>query len=76
MKQTRAIRPEAVTTGDSEAAAPSSPSEHISKQDMAAYMADMIAELRSLAKKFDFETLGRVLEIAEREARYRMDERG
>ena len=75
MKQARAIRSNAVTSGGTGPATAPSPSEPISKQDMAAYIADMIVELRALAKQMDFETLGRVLEIAEREARYRMEER-
>lgn len=45
----------------------------VSPQDVAAYLADMLIELRQIAQQTGFETLGRVLEIAEREAKYRME---
>ena len=54
---------------------PVSALEAVSAQDMAAYIADMLLELRELAQEAGFETLGRVLEIAEREAKWRMEER-
>lgn len=43
--------------------------------DIAAYMVDMLLELRALAEKSGFETLGRVLEIAENEAKLRVGDR-
>ena len=45
----------------------------VPKQDVAAYIADLVNELRVLAREAGFETLSRVLEIAEREAQYRME---
>ena len=47
----------------------------INEQDIAAYMADMILELRELAQRSGFQTLGRVLEIAESEAKLRVGDR-
>ena len=43
--------------------------EPVPAADLAAYMADMLQELRQLAAKSGMDTLGRVLEIAEREAK-------
>ena len=40
-------------------------------QDVAAYIADMVGELRAMAQQCGFETLGRILDIAEREANWR-----
>ena len=51
------------------------PSDPVSARDVAAYMADMLIELQELARGSGFETLRRVLEIAEREAKWRMEER-
>ena len=42
--------------------------ETVALPDVAAYMADMLRELRQLAAKTGMDTLGRVLEIAETEA--------
>ena len=47
----------------------------VPSDDVAAYMADMLLELRELARRSGFETLGRVLEIAEREAQLRVGDR-
>ena len=44
--------------------------------DIAAYMADMLHELRAMARQSGFDTLGRVLEIAESEAKLRVGDRG
>lgn len=49
-------------------------SDPVSARDIAAYMADMLLELQELARGSGFETLRRVLEIAEREAKWRMEE--
>jgi metal-dependent amidase/aminoacylase/carboxypeptidase family protein len=49
-------------------------SDPVSARDVAAYMADMLVELQDLARDSGFETLRRVLEIAEREAKWRMEE--
>ena len=43
----------------------------VSATDVAAYIADMVAELRTLANQSQFDTLARVLDIAEREAKWR-----
>lgn len=47
----------------------------VSARDVAAYMADMLAELQELAHDSGFETLRRLLEIAECEAKWQMQER-
>jgi hypothetical protein len=54
---------------------PTPPHSEVSVRDVAAYIADMLIELRELAQDTGLETLGRVLEIAEREAKWRMEER-
>lgn len=43
----------------------------VPSQDIAAYIADMVGELRVMAQQTGFETLSRILEIAEREAKWR-----
>ena len=53
---------------------PAPAGESVSARDVAAYMADMLLELQELARDAGFETLRRVLEIAEREAKWRMEE--
>jgi hypothetical protein len=54
---------------------PTPASDPVSTRDVAAYIADMLLELQELARGSGFETLRRVLEIAEREAKWRMEER-
>ncbi len=54
---------------------PVSEPDAVSAKDVAAYIADMLLELQELAQNSGFETLRRVLEIAEREAKWRMEER-
>jgi hypothetical protein len=44
----------------------------VSSADVAAYIADMLLELRTLAEKSRFTTLGRILEVAEQEAKLRI----
>jgi hypothetical protein len=56
--------------------APEDQHEQIPAADIAAYMADMLMELRTMARRQGFDTLGRVLEIAESEAKLRMGDRG
>ena len=55
-----------VNSGDS---ATSGDMAEVEASDVASYMADLLIELRALARKSGFETLGRVLEIAETEAK-------
>ena len=54
---------------------PVSSREPVAAPDVAAYIADMLSELQVLAKDTGFESLGRALELAELEAKWRMDER-
>ena len=74
MRRTPAVYPQAGFTDG--AADPADGAGQIPAADMAAYMADMLMELRTMARQSGFDTLGRVLEIAESEAKLRMGDRG
>ena len=54
---------------------PKSSLDPIVPRDIAAFIASMVLDLREMAEKSGFDTLGRVLEIAEREAKWRMEDR-
>lgn len=62
------------STGHNAIAESSNPEQ--SPEDVAAYMADMLLELKQMAENSGHVTLSKVLEIAHREANWRKASRG